>query len=165
MNYLLLIKFLILTCLFKFSLPVAAQLPDHQFVKINNIPEWEISPAEKKNLEIILEIHEGYHIQADEVNDKNLIPTTLTFSEVPEDVILYDPVYPEPGFFKLKNVDDLMPVFSRILKISIPAAVKKGATSNVFSIKGNLNYQACDSVKCYFPRDLSVNLMIRIAEN
>jgi hypothetical protein len=165
MNCLLLIKFLILTCLFNFSLPVAAQLPDHHFVEINNTPELEISPAEKKSLEIILEIQAGYHIQADEVYDKNLIPTTLTFSEVPEDVILNDPVYPEPGFFKLKNVDDLMPVFSRILKIIIPVAVKKEAASNVFSIKGNLNYQACDSVKCYFPRDLPVNLMIRIAEH
>jgi len=121
--------------------------------------KWHISPGEKKNLEIEFNIKEGYHIQADHVLDENLIPTSLSLTS-PDEILVYDPVFPDPIPFHLKNVEDTMEVFHQHLKISLPVVIKENTNEGIYTVHGNLYYQACDSVKCYFPRDLPFEIRI-----
>lgn len=163
MNYLVLISFLVLTFSWEFHLPAVAQLPDHQFVEINQIPEWEILPGERKNLEINIWILEGYHILAEQVQDDNLVPASLTVMEVPVNIIVYNPVFPEPISYKLKDAQDSISVFQKTLRIYIPVEVKKEAQIGSYKIEMNLQYQACDSLKCFSPRALP--FMINVVVN
>jgi hypothetical protein len=143
--------------------PALGQLPDHQFVEINQSPECEIYPGQRKNLEVSIKILEGYHIQADQVQDPNLIPTSVTTVEVPFNIVVYNPIFPQPEPFKLRDVQDSIMVFHQTLQIYIPVEVKNEAKIGQHKIAMNLNYQACDSVKCYFPRDFP--FMINVVVN
>ncbi len=163
MNYLKPINVIILILWGGLHLFVKAQLPDHQFVEINQSSEWEIYPGQRKNLEVNITILEGYHIQADQVEDQNLIPTSVTTVEVPNNFVVYSPVFPQPEPFKLRDAQDSIMVFKQILRIYIPVEVKNEAKIGQHKIAMNLHYQACDNVKCYFPRDLP--FMINVVVN
>lgn len=163
MNYWVQNKIIVFLFLCGVNLPVIAQLPDHHFVEIIQSPEWEIYPGQRKNLEVDIQILEGYHIQADEVQDYSLIPTSITSVEVPTNFVIYNPIFPQPEPFKLRDAQDSTMVFDGTLRIYIPVEAKNEAKIGQHKISMNLHYQACDSIKCYFPRDLS--FMINVVVN
>jgi len=163
MNYLARNNLIIFLFFLGAHFPLKAQLPDHHFVEINQSPEWEIYPGQRKNLEVNIKMLEGYHIQANQVQDPNLIPTSVTTIEVPFNIVVYNPIFPQPEPFKLRDAQDSMMVFQQTLRIYIPVEVKNEAKIGQHKITMNLHYQACDAVKCYFPRDLP--FMINVVVN
>lgn len=134
-----------------------------QFVTASDSLTWLCRTDEKKVFSIEFKIHEGYHIQSNQVSDDNLIPTMVTLTNIPPDIQLSGPEFPESADFKLNGSDVPMQVFHHILTVSFPGKVKKEATTGSYKVQGNLQYQVCDSVKCYFPRDLpfTINLIIQ----
>jgi hypothetical protein len=161
MNCLMLINLWLF--LWEFQPDPVMQNPSFQFVTVSDTLIWLCRPEEKKVFFIAFKIREGYHIQSNNVSDENLIPTTVTLTNIPPDIQLNDPVFPESRDFKLNGSDVPMKVFHHILMVNYPGKVKKEATTGTFMIQGNLHYQVCDSVKCYFPRDLpfAINLIIQ----
>jgi hypothetical protein len=133
----------------------------NDFVDIDTELEWNLFSGERKNVEIAFVIKEGYHIQADQVLDENLIPTSLT-TQSPDDIIVDDPIFPSALPFRLKNVKEVMMVFHKKLNITLPVSVKENTEIGIYTIIGNLHYQACDSVKCYFPRDLLFEINVEV---
>lgn len=164
MNYWALNSNLLFIFLYFLHFPLSAQLPDHHFVKIIQGPEWEIHPGQRKNLEVNIQILEGYHIQEDEVQDYNLIPTTISSVEVPSNFVVYNPIFPQPESFILREAQDSILVFHGSLRIYIPVEVKNEAKTGQHKITMNLHYQACDSVKCYFPRNLPFIINVLVNE-
>jgi hypothetical protein len=143
--------------------PLVAQLPDHHYVEISQSPEWEIYPGQRRNLEVNINILEGYYIQADQVKDYNLTPTSVTPVEVPNNFVVYNTIFPEPRSIKLRDAQDSIRVFKETLRIFIPVEVKNEAAIGQHKIHMNLQYQACDTIKCLSPRDLS--FMINVVVN
>lgn len=131
------------------------------FVELLPDQTWYLSPGEKKTVSIVFEINEGYHIQANEPLDDNLIPTELTIYPQNEFNVL-EPKFPAPGSFHLKDESATMLVFSGELEIQIPVFVTDKINQTYYLIKGKLKYQACNSVKCYFPRELFFDVPVEI---
>lgn len=149
-SYLWLILFMYL------QTPVHAQ--KHSFVQLKSEPIVTIASGEERNISLFFIITEGYHIQADQVKDENLIPSVLSF-DASEEIIIGDPVFPKPEEFKMNGVEEALPVFSDVLEIIVPVKAEKSLGKEVF-VKGNLHYQACDESQCFFPRDLEFNMKI-----
>jgi DsbC/DsbD-like thiol-disulfide interchange protein len=141
------------------DLYVTNQLSGNDFVYIDPIPELNLSPGESENIGVLFKIKEGYHIQANKVLDDNLIPSSIT-TQSPEEIKVENPVFPVPVEFHLKNVKEAMLVFHNTLRINLPVNISENTKDGIFVISGNLHYQACDSVKCYFPRDLPFEIGI-----
>lgn len=162
MNYWVPINILTYLFLCWVQSPANAQLPDHHFLEILENPEWEIYPGQRKNLEVNIQILEGYHIQANKVHDDNLIPTSITTTEVPATFVVYNTIFPQPEPFRIRDAQDSIMVFHGTLRIYMPVEIKNEAKIGKHKISMNLHYQACDSIKCYFPRDLSfiINVMV-----
>ncbi len=159
MNYWVLINFLLLLCSSDYS--VGQQLEKNGFIEILPTNEWKILPGEKKDLEVIFEIKDGFHIQADKVLEDHLIPTSLS-TQAPEEIKISDPLFPAPYQFRLQNVDQEMLVFHKELKVRIPVVISKSSKQGNYLIRGNLHYQVCDSLKCYFPRDFPFMINIEV---
>ncbi|MEX2569348.1 MAG: protein-disulfide reductase DsbD domain-containing protein [Cyclobacteriaceae bacterium] len=140
---------------------ILAQVQERRFVELKDEPEFTISPGEEKQLTISFLIKDGYHIQANRVNDENLIPSVLTF-EASEEVIIGDPVYPKPDEFKMEGVEEALPVFGEILEIKVPVRTANPVEKGTFLIQGKLYYQPCDASKCYYPRELDFRMKIAI---
>jgi DsbC/DsbD-like thiol-disulfide interchange protein len=110
---------------------------------------------------ITFTIRDGYHIQANKPLDVNLIPTELTIIPSGE-FMIYEPKFPAPVPFQLKNDPEAMMVFDGKLEILLPIVVRENTKNGSYQIKGNLKYQACDSVKCYFPRNVLFEVPVQV---
>ena len=135
--------------------------PAKDFVEINQPLEWEFSSGDKKEIIVSFQILEGYHIQANQVMDQNLIPTSIS-TQIPDGIIIGESVFPDPVSFHLKNGKEAMLVFNDELKISMLVSILEKTDPEFYKIKGNLHYQACDSAKCFFPRDLPFVINISV---
>lgn len=139
------------------NFPVLAQEPS--FIQLNGESEFTITGDEQQYITLSFLIKEGYHIQSDKVKDESLIPSELSFDA--SDIFkIGDPVFPAAEEFWMEGVEEPMEVFSDVLKINVPVTILKPELKGPFFLKGNLHYQACDDSKCYFPRDLNINLKI-----
>ena len=161
MNYWVIVNLLFL--LYNADHSVRQQLGKSGFVEIGPTKEWMFLPGEKRDIVLVFKIKDGYHIQADQVLEDHLIPTSLSI-KTPEEMVVSSPVFPDPFPFHLKNVSQKMEVFHKELEVRIPLAVSEGTTHGKYLINGNLHYQACDSLKCYFPRDFPFNINIEVVK-
>jgi peroxiredoxin len=110
---------------------------------------------------VSFQIKDGYHIQANEVDDDSLIPVKLEM-ETCEGISYGIPIFPEWKEFKMEGTNDRLRVFDEMLDVKIPLTVSKEKSPRDYLIKGNLHYQACDSWKCYFPRVLEFEVSFSI---
>ena len=107
-------------------------------------------------INIAIEIKNGYHIQANKVENQ-FIPTTL---EIKGDrgIIIKDKVFPPAKKFKLEGTDQYLDVYDGIFEISILFTTKNKIPKGLHHLYGQLNYQACDSMRCLFPRSIEFSL-------
>lgn len=131
------------------------------FVQLKGDTEFTISAGQETQIQLSFLITEGFHIQAQQVNDENLIPSVLSF-EAPDGLVLGDPVFPQADELEMKGEEEAWLVFSDLLEIKVPVTIAKPAEKGTYLVKGNFYYQACDDAKCYFPRDLPFSMNINI---
>lgn len=123
------------------------------FVKLYPPTSYTITAEKNQSFVISFKIKDGFHIQANEVLDDNLIPSYISFEENPN-VILGTPIYPQTEKFLMESSETPLLVFSNEISISVPIISFSSETEEDIVLKGKLFYQACDSSKCYFPRVL-----------
>ena len=104
-------------------------------------------------------IKEGYHIQANKVNDNSLVPVELKMYEQ-EGIAFGEPVFPHWKQLKLVGVDEPLWVFDETVDVTIPVSISGDQRSGNYLIRGNICYQACDSLKCYIPRSMEFELIV-----
>lgn len=162
MNYLLHHKVYRLLLILFLQVNAIAHAQDPSFVQLNNgEPEFTVEAGEQQDITLTFQIKGGYHVQAYQVKEENLIPTVLTF-DAPDHVSLGDPVFPEAVEFRMKGEEEPWHVYSDKLEINVPVRIKKAVEKGELSINGKLHYQACDNFKCYFPRDLNFIMKLNI---
>lgn len=161
MHYWLLNKIIALWLILLLNLNMLVVEQETAFVQLNREPEFSISPGGDQQVQLSFLIREGYHIQANQVRDENLIPSELSF-EATDGLILGDPHFPEAVEFSMKGTEETMDVFSDTLEVRLPVSPLEQTGKGLFLIKGRLHYQACDDAKCYYPRDLNFTMRINI---
>lgn len=105
-------------------------------------------------------ISEGYHIQDAYNTLDDVLPTKVsfedkanyqvreyTYSQVDYDTVVLD---------KLSHK-----VMSNLLKVTVTIDLKEGVSIGQTTLKGELFYQACDHMRCFFPRTLEFNVPLR----
>ena len=104
-------------------------------------------------------ISEGYHIQDAFNTLDNVLPTKIsfedkahyqireyTYSQVDYDTVVLDKVSHK--------------VMSNELKVTVTIDLKEGVSMGKTTLKGELFYQACDHMRCFFPRTLSFSVAL-----
>lgn len=136
---------------------------DNDFIQLKGVMSSEIGADGQGMVTVSFQIKEGYHIQANKVNDDNLIPVKLEIESL-EGISIGEPIFPGWREFKMEGTSDTFWVFDEILDVQIPLSIVQGKVSGDHLLKGNLNYQACDSRKCFFPRDFKFEVSFTITE-
>lgn len=138
-----------------------AHAQEPSFVQLNKEPEFSVASGEQQHISLSFLIKEGYHIQAYQVKDENLIPTVLSI-DASDEMILGDLIFPEAVEFRIKGREEALHVYNDVLEVNVPIKILKSVEKGEFFINGKLHYQACDDSKCYFPRDLHFIMKINI---
>jgi thioredoxin:protein disulfide reductase len=142
------------------SLRLHGQVTPDEVVKVN-FGELNVRTGEISKINIFIEVKEGYHIQAHEVKDEFIVPTTLEIDEC-EEFTIKKLIFPRPVKFKLEGTEKYLDVYNGRFEIKTFLKIQKQIQKGHYNLNGKVNYQACDSVRCHFPRSVNFSVIIRI---
>ena len=141
------------------SFIVSGQI-NEDLVKVN-VPKVIVQAGKGSVISISVEVKNGYHIQAHEVTDEFIKPTTLEVDGGKE-FIIEKQVFPPAKKFKLEGTDQYLDVYDGRFEIQTFFIARKKIQKNVMHLNGKLNYQACDSVRCLFPRTIEFSIDVEV---
>jgi hypothetical protein len=126
-----------------------------------SVYESTVYVGESNRVEIGVNVKEGYHIQANEVKDESLIPTTLEVN-TKEFLTIGRQEFPPSRQFKLEGTDSALCVFDGKFIIKLFVKSVNDAPEGKHLLTARLRYQACDSNKCFFPKTLEFLIPLEI---
>ena len=126
------------------------------------LPKTGFNPGETFQVALLLEIIEGYHVNANDVKDPTLIPTEVL---LPEDSPVTFPFirYPEdqgrggvrvPGYDNDEYHDQVM--------FRLVGRLPEDAEVGEIKVSLKIRYQTCTDTVCLYPYDKPVELVIPI---
>jgi hypothetical protein len=147
----------LLACFITFN--AVAQSSD-ELVKIR-APKVNAQVGQEVLVKTFVSVKNGYHIQANEIVDELIIPTTLEIAE-DKNFVIKKQVFPPTKKFILAGTNQHLEVYDGEFEIQtslrVPLNVQKGDRQ----LRGILKYQACDSVRCLFPRTVEFVVNIQV---
>ncbi|HEY6292059.1 MAG TPA: protein-disulfide reductase DsbD domain-containing protein [Terriglobia bacterium] len=113
---------------------------------------------------VVAQVAPGYHINAHVPSLDYLIPTELKLEPVPP-LALGPVVYPKGKPEKFAFLDQPISVYEGRLLVIAPLKVAASAEAGVYTLKGVLNYQACNDHACLPPASLPLSLAVKVVPN
>lgn len=156
--YLLKLSILIL---FFNSVSYSQDTPD-KIVDINLSPITKtIKKGSLVELELLMNIKEGWHINSDKPFDPNMVPTVVSL----KDTVIYklkNIKYPVPHLKKLSFSENELSLYEDTEIVKIQLIIDKNYNKMNIVISGKIQYQPCNDQTCLFPftKSFSTNLKI-----
>lgn len=119
------------------------------------------APGETARLAVVIEIPEGWHINAHKPLDEYLIPTEVTL-EPPEGFTIEGVAYPDPVLASFSFSDEKLAVYEHTAAIGIVVAVGEGIAPGDYDLPGTLRYQACNDTVCAPPKTVSFTAKLAV---
>lgn len=122
----------------------------------------QVVPGKPFQILVTLDIKHPYHVNANPASEKFLIPTSVAMEPVPG-VTFAPPQYPKGlqrqfAFTGGKKIA----VYEGKTVIRITATPAKSLKPGELTVRGKVNYQACDDKSCYPPGDLLFTLKLKV---
>jgi DsbC/DsbD-like thiol-disulfide interchange protein len=126
-----------------------------------SIERVEMKAGETVETSVRLNITSGYHVNANQVSEKFLIPTTLTIK--PEAGITAEKfVYPKPLRKKFSFNEAPLDVYEGDAVIKLTLRAPRDAAPGQHTMRADIRVQPCDDEKCYPPSTLTTNFEVAI---
>ncbi len=119
-------------------------------------------PGEQARLAIVIEIPDGWHINAHKPLDEYLIPTEAAL-EPPEGFAIAGMAYPEPILASFSFSDDKLAVYEHTAAVGVLVTVAPTVAPGEYELPGTLRYQACNDTVCAPPKTVSFVANLTVA--
>lgn len=146
---------------FIFLSPLSARTQSTPVVKVTDTPDINIKEGEKSLIKISFQIAPGFHIMAGDPGNESFIPTRLKMTNQ-SGFTFGNPVFPESHSISLDDSSAVFNVFDGKMTIMVPFTTIHKKNNIPYSVNGVLSYQSCDKKKCYFPRETTFTVYIRV---
>jgi hypothetical protein len=113
-----------------------------------------------QNLDLTVQVKQGFHVNSTTPVDEYLIPLRLTFTGNALQVA--DVTFPKPKMQKFEFADKPMSVYEGDIRTTAKLKVPAGAPTGTQTIVGKLRYQACNDRMCLPPRTLEIKVPVEI---
>lgn len=135
-----------------------------QYVTVTASPQKkDFYPSENIRVNVKADIQGGYHINANQVSDPDLIPTTI---EVDGGSLKVGKIsWPGSHKFKFSFSETELDVYEGAITIGINLKAPKDIKPGSYEITGTLNYQACNDRACFAPKDAPFSVTVIIKED
>ncbi|HUY12149.1 MAG TPA: protein-disulfide reductase DsbD domain-containing protein [Terriglobia bacterium] len=120
-----------------------------------------VHPGSSQKAAIVSSVSPGYHINAHKPSFDYLIPTEVKFDNN-HAVSIEKTRYPAGKPQKLSFSDDPLSVYQGRFLIGLDLKVPAGITPGVYTIKGELHYQACNDRACLAPSRVPLTLTVKV---
>ena len=135
-----------------------------QYVTVTAAPQKkDFYPSENIRVNVKADIQGGYHINANQVSDPDLIPTTI---EVDAGSLKVGKIsWPGSHKFKFSFSETELDVYEGSITIGVNLKAPKDIKPGKYDISGKLNYQACNDRACFAPKDAPFTVTVVIKED
>lgn len=135
-----------------------------QYVTVSaSATKKDFFPSENIRINVKADIQGGYHINANKLDDPDLIPTTLTIEG--NDIKLSKISWPSAHKYKFSFSETELDVYEGSVNIGVNLKARKDLKPGTYEISGVLNYQACNDRACFAPKDAPFTVSITIKED
>ncbi len=124
-------------------------------------PQIIVDVGESSTINVRVEVKNGYHIQANKVNEEYLIPTTLKIN-ADKNIMLGEQAFPQSKKFSLEGSDDYLNVYDGNFDISIAFKTTEQIQKGKHTLAAKIHYQACDSKSCLSPKTVDFFIPIEV---
>lgn len=124
-----------------------------------SVNETVVAPGKKSLVIIRVKVSTGYHIQADRVTNKSLIPVSLEANSN-RFFSIKKGLFPPYKLFRLEGTTESLNVFDSVFIIRLPVKAIRTIQEGRYIVKARLSYQACNAKTCLFPRRLDFDIPI-----
>lgn len=111
---------------------------------------------------VVVRIMPGFHVNANKVSERYLIPTTLT-ANLPAGFKEIETSYPEGKTLKLFFSDTPLFVYTGSFTVRMKLSAEANASLGKQSLPLSLRYQACNDTACLPPVKIPVTAAIEVA--
>jgi DsbC/DsbD-like thiol-disulfide interchange protein len=134
-------------------------------VNINLSPVTKtIKTGSLVELDLLVNIKEGWHINSDKPLDPNMVPTVVSL----RDTSVYkikNIKYPLPHIKKLAFSENELSLYEDAAAVKIQLIIDKNYNKKNININGEIQYQPCNDQTCLFPFTKSFSANLKITEN
>jgi thioredoxin:protein disulfide reductase len=120
-------------------------------------------PSENIRINIKADVQSGYHINANQVSDEDLIPTTITVDA--GELKLSKVSWPSSHKYKFSFSETELDVYEGSISIVLNLKAPKNIKPGKYEVSGAVNYQACNDRACFAPKDAPFTVTITIKED
>lgn len=126
-----------------------------------------ISPARvavggKAMMTVTITVAPGFHINAHEPGDPNLIATVLTPRATTKAITVGKPTYPKPLTITAAFAEKPVLVYEDKAVVSVPVTVTKQSRPGKVTVTADLRLQGCNETSCFPPATLPVSASLII---
>jgi thiol:disulfide interchange protein len=132
------------------SVNVVYSQPQTNLVSVQlNKSGIEAASGSRINIDLIVYIKDGYHINSNKPKDKFLIPVTITSENKQFPISKVD--YPVPEMLSFPSSPDPVSVYIGTIKIGVTINVSSDIKPGKYKIPIYFNYQSCNDESCFPP--------------
>jgi hypothetical protein len=136
------------------------RISSEDIVKVH-APGVTMRAGGSSTIDLSVEVMDGYHIQSNKADVESIIPTTLGI-ESDKEIFLRKQIFPKAKKFKLKGTDEVLDVYDGRFNVRISLGAGRKIRKGLHRLNGKMDYQACDSVRCLFPRVAEFTLEVEV---
>lgn len=124
----------------------------------------QVPQGEEFRIALLMDIEDGWHINAHEPTLRYLIGTELTLRDN-EDFTITDISYPEPKEYEFAFAGgEALLVYEGTSPIFLTVQASEDAEPGRHLLEGDLTVQACDDETCLAPTDINIRFDFEVAE-
>jgi thiol:disulfide interchange protein DsbD len=122
------------------------------------------APGSEARALVKVELSRGWKANANEPLEDFLIPTVLSFGDLPEGITLDGIFYPEPTEHFLEGSDQPMAVYNERFNMGARFLIADDAAPGDYELEGSLRYQACDHAQCWRPETEPIAVTLTVGD-
>ena len=155
-----LISFVLLLLATAFAQVDSPRTKGKNYVTTDVSPTVSLTAGKTAQVEVRFRVNPGYHVNSHNPGSELLIPTALDFK--PLDKIKAGKItYPPGEEFALEfSPKEKLNVYTGDVVTEVPVIVAKDAAVGTYTLKGELQYQACNNNSCFPPKNLPVEITV-----
>lgn len=138
---------------------LAQTKPEKKYVTLADTRiEGKASPGARVTATFHFKVMDGYHTQSNTPSEEFFIPTTIKLKTA-AGIKVGKISYPKGHEERVDGLDKPLSVYDKEFKIAVPIAISAQAKLPA-TLKGTLNYQACQGSVCYPPQKLQIEVKL-----
>jgi DsbC/DsbD-like thiol-disulfide interchange protein len=128
---------------------------------VGSVSDVRAHPGDSLTATLPLKVTRGYHVNANPAANDLYIPLEVVFADT-SFAAAGKPRYPKGMSWRLKDSDEVLLVYDGKVKITVPLRIPETAMPGEYTLRGTLDYQACDDAVCFMPQSRAVSVKVLV---